>query len=213
MGRAEVERRLFERRVETLEPRDEHQHRIRRDERRLADDGQEHPVVEESVIVGPEQRAEAVPEDQGRDPEHHPRHQDRRDHHRVVERTHGAAKLGQHHCAGEPDRHRKRDHAGADDQAVAEALHQPFVGDELAEPLEGEAFPRRDPREGRAVERRQAHQDERAEQVGEEGENIEAHHQAEDRARPHRPISPSLTLNRRIMNRTKAMQATSRMIA
>ena len=59
----------------------------------------------------------------------------------------------------------------------------------------------------RRVEGGDAHEEQRAEQIDEEDQQVEADHRPHDELRAHRIVSPRLTLNSRSISMTKRMQA------
>ena len=219
MRRAQVQRRFFLRHIKTLQARDENQHGVRGDESRLADDGEKETVVKNRVARGPEHGADAVPKQQRGNAEHHAGDQNRRDDDGVIPWADALLDLGQHQRAGQTQRHRQQHYADADEQTVAQAFDQLGVVRQHIKPFDGEAFERRHARERRGVERGHAHDDERPEQVREETqyeqrrETIAHTLGGQNEPGSHRAISPSLTLNTRIISSTNRMQTTSRMMA
>src|SRR5690606_21330562 len=110
----------------------------------------------------------------------------------------------------EPERHRQADHADPDIDRVGDAVDHHLVGEEIAEPPQGEALEWPDLRVKRRVERREAHDDERAEQEQEEDAEIEPDHDLHDGPRAHRAMSPRLTRKILSADSTKITQETSR---
>ena len=217
MGGAEVKCRFHLRGIETLQPRDEHQHAIGRDEGCLAEHRQENPVAKKPVIGKAEHAVEPAPEHQGGDAEHHARDQDRGDDDGVVGGAQLRPDLGQDQGAGKPEEEGQDNSATPDDGAVFEAADDALVVIEGVEPLEGEALEGSGARKARRVEGGDPHDQQRAEQIAEENDEVDdkRHLQKRRRAAPgaHLPISPILTLKRRITARTKMMQVIRRTTA
>ena len=159
-ARAQVVGRLFERRVDLLEPRDEHEHRVRQRDHDVADDDGPDAEVE----------ADGVEEQEQRDPE-----DDERDDERAEEECgEGAAppEAVPHERERREDAedHRAEARQGCDLRACQERALEIGIREELVVPVEREAA-ERERGEVRVVEREDQEQhDRRIEEDDDEGE-------------------------------------------
>ena len=152
-----------------------------------------------------------VPEQQGRDTDHHAGDQNGRNH-QTVKHAAKAASDGIHQyrrCGS--NRHGNRGHCDRHDQRVAKGDPDAFVVPQVDEPAIRPTLPRKHGRQLAVIERSPRHHQQRDQQIGQKQTHIEVEQEITIgfHPAPYFAISESLTPNSRIIRLTNKVQTIS----